>query len=236
MPGLRFNWWESVFFLIFLLVAGFILVSSSLFAIKTIAVEGTHLLDDGEVRSTSGIVLGSNIFRVRLAAARDRIEELPLVQEVELARKFPATVRITIIERVPVALLSIEGDFWELDVEAVRLREKESGWGDLPVITGVGIGDPNLQRVLESVVKLPDQVVDELSEVFFGDDLRLTLYTFEGIEVRMGRAERLEYKGEILLEVLNLVRQESRKVKYIDLSEPEKAVVKYAGGVGDAEE
>lgn len=236
MPGPRFNWWESVFFLIFLLVAGFILVSSSLFAIKTIAVEGTHLLDDEEVRSTSGIVLGSNIFRVRLAEARDRIGELPLVQEVELTRKFPATVRITIIERVPVALLSIEGGFWEMDVEAVPLREKESGWGDLPVVTGVGTGDPNLQRVLESIVKLPDQVVDDLSEVFFGDDLRLTLYTFEGIEVRMGRAERLEYKGEILLEVLNLVRQEGRKVKYIDLSEPEKAVVKYAGGVGDAEE
>lgn len=236
MPGAKLNWWESILFLIFLLIAGFILVSSPLFEIDTITVEGNHLLTAEEVRSTSGIVPGSNIFRVRLAEAGDRLEALPLIRQAELVRKFPSTVGITIVERVPVVLLNIEGEFWEVDVEAVPLRRKGPGWDRLPVITGAHLDSPDLQRVLDAVVMLPEQVVGDLSEVFYGDDLRVTLYTYEGIEVRLGQVDRFGEKGEILLEVLNVIRQGGQIVEYIDLSEPQKAVVKYAGGGGNDEE
>jgi len=235
VPGPRLNWWESILFLVFLLVAGFILVNSPLFEINNITVTGNCLLTDEEIRAASGLVPGSNIFRVRLGEAREQLEALPLVRQAELERRLPATVSIVIEERVPVALLNIGGNLWEVDVEAVPVRKKGTGWDGLPVITGVGVGDPNLTRVLETIVSLPDQVVQDLSEVFVGPDLRYTLYTFEGIEVRLGMAERLDQKGEMLLEILSLVRQGGRKVEYIDLSEPEKAVVKYAGGGDDGE-
>ncbi|MEW6458455.1 MAG: FtsQ-type POTRA domain-containing protein [Bacillota bacterium] len=236
MPGPRLNWWETILFSIIILVAGFILVSSPLFEIDTITVEGNLRLQAEEIRSASGIVPGTNIFRAQTREAEDRLEALPAIREAELVREFPSTVRIIVEERVPVALLNIHGEFWEVDVEGVPVRKKGKGWDGLPVITGVQFGNPNLQRTLEAVERLPEEVVTGLSEVWFGNDLRLILYTFDGIEIRLGQLERLEQKGVLLLEVLALVRDEGRKVEYIDLSEPDKTVVKYAGGGGDVEE
>ncbi len=236
MPGPRLNWWETVLFSIIVLVAGFILVSSPLFEIDSIAVEGNLRLEAEEVRSASGIVPGTNIFRAQTGEAKDRLEALPAIRKAELVREFPSAVRIIVEERVPVALLNIHGEFWELDVEGVPVRKKGKGWNGLPVLTGVQFGNPNLQRALETVVQLPEAVVTGLSEVWFGNDRRLILYTFDGIEIRLGQPERLEQKGVILQELLALVREEGRKVEYIDLSEPNKTVVKYAGGGGDVEE
>ncbi len=236
MPGPRLNWWETIIFSIIILVAGFILVSSSLFEIDTITVEGNLHLQAEEIRSASGIVPGTNIFQAQTREAEDRLEALPAIRKAELVREFPSTVRIIVEERVPVALLNIHGEFWEVDVEGVPVRKKGKGWDGLPVITGVQFGNPNLQRTLEAVEKLPKEVVAGLSEVWFGNDLRLILYTFDGIEIRLGQLERLEQKGVLLLEVLALVRDDGRKVEYIDLSEPDKPVVKYAGGGGDVEE
>jgi len=236
VPGPRLNWWETIIFSIIILVAGFILVSSPLFEIDTITVEGNLHLQAEEIRSASGIVPGTNIFQAQTREAEDRLEALPAIRKAELVREFPSTVRIIVEERVPVALLNIHGEFWEVDVEGVPVRKKGKGWDGLPVITGVQFGNPNLQRTLEAVEKLPKEVVAGLSEVWFGNDLRLILYTFDGIEIRLGQLERLEQKGVLLLEVLALVRDDGRKVEYIDLSEPDKPVVKYAGGGGDVEE
>lgn len=236
MPGPRLNWWETIIFSIIILVAGFILVSSPLFEIDTITVEGNLHLQAEEIRSASGIVPGTNIFQAQTREAEDRLEALPAIRKAELVREFPSTVRIIVEERVPVALLNIHGEFWEVDVEGVPVRKKGKGWDGLPVITGVQFGNPNLQRTLEAVEKLPKEVVAGLSEVWFGNDLRLILYTFDGIEIRLGQLEHLEQKGVLLLEVLALVRDDGRKVEYIDLSEPDKPVVKYAGGGGDVEE
>lgn len=236
MPGPKLNWWESVLFSIIILVAGFILVSSPLFEIKSITVEGNLRLQAEEIRSASGLVPGTNIFQAQTGEARDRLEALPAIREAQLTREFPSTVRIVVVERVPVAILSMDGEFWEVDVEGVPVAKKGRGWDGLPVITGVRYGSPDLPRTLEVVGRLPDAVVSGLSEVSFGNDLRFILYTFDGIEIRLGQAERLEQKGGLLLEVLPLVRDAGRKVEYIDLSEPDKAVVKYAGGVGDVEE
>ncbi|MEW6541465.1 MAG: FtsQ-type POTRA domain-containing protein [Bacillota bacterium] len=236
MPGPRLNWWETILFSIVILVAGFILVGSPLFEIDTITVEGNLWLQAEEIIAASGLVPGTNIFRAQTGEARDRLEALPAVREARLVREFPSAVRIVVAERVPVALLSIQGEFWEVDVEGVPVRKKRKGWDDLPVITGVGIKNPNLPRTLEAVERLPEEVVAGLSEVWFGEDLRLILYTIDGIEIRLGRLERLEQKGVLLAEVLTLVRDDGRKVEYIDLSEPDKTVVKYAGGGGGVEE
>jgi cell division protein FtsQ len=231
VPG-RLNWWETVLFSVLFLIAAFILVCSPLFEIDKVTVEGNHLLTETEVRAASGIVPGSNIFRVQLGEAQARLEALPLVRRAQLERRFPAEVVIIVEERQPVALLSIAGEFWEVDVEGVPVRPKAPGWSDLPVITGVRFDDPDLNHVLETVVKLPAPVVMELSEIHYTPDRRFMLYTFEGIEVRLGQAERLDRKCALLLEILSVVRQEGRMVAYIDLSEPEKAVVKYTGTGG----
>ena len=51
---------------------------------------------------------GANIFSVNLARVRDRIQELPQADEVEIVRKLPSEIDIRIVERKPVAWITSE--------------------------------------------------------------------------------------------------------------------------------
>ena len=51
---------------------------------------------------------GGNIFSVNLAQVRDRIQQLPQADEVEVVRKLPGEIDIRIVERRPVAWITSE--------------------------------------------------------------------------------------------------------------------------------
>ncbi|MDI6710579.1 MAG: FtsQ-type POTRA domain-containing protein [Bacillota bacterium] len=228
MAERRFNWWESVFFAALVLVAAFILIRSSLFEVRQVTVRGNALLPARQVVEASGITLGTNIFRVQLAEAQARLKGLALVKEARLSRDLPGTVVIEITERRPVALINIRGRYWSVAEDGVPLREESLGARALPLITGVAPEGPGLGRVLKIVAAFPGQAVAELSEINLRPDRCLVAYTLEGIEVRLGTAEKPWAQGSMLLSILHAVRREGRPVTYIDLSDPEKAVVMYA--------
>lgn len=232
MAERRFNWWESAFFAALVLVAAFILIRSSLFEVRQITVRGNVLLPARQVVAASGITLGTNIFRVQLAEAQARLKGLALVKDARLRRDLPGTVIIEITERRPLALVNIRGRYWSVAEDGVPLREEPLGTRALPLITGVAPEGPGLTRALSILAAFPGQAVAELSEIHVRPDRYLVAYTLEGIEVRLGTAEKPEAQGLMLLNILQAVRREGRPVTYIDLSDPEKAVVMYEDGLG----
>jgi len=226
----RFNWWESAFFTALVLVAAFILIRSSLFEVRQVTVRGNSVLSAREVVEASGITLGTNIFRLQLAEAEARLLGLAFVKDARLSRDLPDTVVIEITERRPVALIDIRGRYWSVADDGTPLREESLGARALPLITGVTSDGRDLGRVLKTVAAFPGQAVAELSEIHVRPDLCIVAYTLEGIEVRLGMAEKPQVQGSMLLSILSAVRRDGRRVAYIDLSDPEKAVVMYAQG------
>jgi len=107
----------------------------------------------------------------------------------------------------------------------------------LPVITGVPvevskpgrrIEGESLEEALRVVLQLPAELVADLSEINIGSDGRVTLYTMEGVECRIGLPENVESKGGYIVQVLDELRNRNAKsIEYIDFSIISSPVVKY---------
>jgi cell division protein FtsQ len=130
----KLNAGESIFFIFLVILAAYIFWRSSLFEVKEIFVQGNHSLTTTEIVALSRINEGTNIFKVNLSQAGERIKALPLVKEVHLTRKFPSQIIIEIKERYPVALVPVKGGFAEVDREGVYLRPGKISSSGLPVI------------------------------------------------------------------------------------------------------
>lgn len=232
----RAIFWQSFFFVIVILLAAYVLLQSPLFLIKKIDVRGNSLLTAGEISGISGITPGINIFKADLAQSAARIKTLPLVKEVNITRRYPDTVLITVRERIPVALVSVDGNFVELDSSGYYLRQGKAGAAGLPVLTGLTLQSAGpgqqlkgqgLDTALAVVQKLPAELCADLSEVHVTGDGCVTLYTLDKVECRLGLPKELDTKGSYILQVLKDLREKNAQIEYVDFSIISSPVVKY---------
>jgi cell division protein FtsQ len=234
--SIRFNLGESIFFILLISLAMFILIGSPLFEIRQITVEGNEFFTGRKIVAVSGIELNTNIFKVNLAQATDRLKTMPMLKEAHITRDLPSRVLIRVIERKPVAFLPSAGGFILVDAEGVYCREGKIGEAGLPVITGpfvrippAGqvIKDPGLQVALKVLSSLSGELTGDLSEIHVDRRKEVILYTLEGIQCRLGPPEDLVHKGSALVQVLD--RLKGKKIEYVDLSIVGFPVVKYKG-------
>ena len=78
------------------------------YQVKTIELQTDGTLQREQVLKAADLHEGANIFSVNLATVRDRIQQLPQADEVEVVRKLPSEVNIRIVERKPVAWITSE--------------------------------------------------------------------------------------------------------------------------------
>jgi len=80
------------------------------YQVKTIELQTDGTLQREEMLKTADLHEGENIFSVNLAQIRDRLQQLPQADEVEVVRKLPNEIDIRIVERRPVAWITSETD------------------------------------------------------------------------------------------------------------------------------
>ncbi|WP_151191888.1 cell division protein FtsQ/DivIB [Desulfotomaculum copahuensis] len=238
-PGLRrtrINLGESIFFVLLVLLSVFILLGSPLFDVREITVQGNHYMSADKIIKASGITAGTNIFKINLGQAAQGLKALPLLKDVQLSRQLPGRVVIRVTERQPVALLPWGSGFVQVDGDGVCLQNGSVS-GNLPLITGINVRVPppgqvvqgaQLPAVLKAIRQLPPSLVRQLSEVHRTAQGQVILYTLDGVQCRLGTSGDMAGKGAVLLQVLNKVRKDGRKIDYIDLSYPGMPVVKYS--------
>src|ERR1041385_1648685 len=78
------------------------------YQVKTIELQTDGTLQREQVLKEADLHEGTNIFSVNLAKVRDRIQQLPQADEVEVVRKLPSEIEIRIVERKPVAWITSE--------------------------------------------------------------------------------------------------------------------------------
>jgi len=78
------------------------------YQVKTIELQTDGTLQREQVLKAADLHESQNIFSVNLASVRDRIQQLPQADEVEVVRKLPSEIDIRIVERKPVAWITSE--------------------------------------------------------------------------------------------------------------------------------
>ncbi|HEY1583937.1 MAG TPA: FtsQ-type POTRA domain-containing protein [Chthoniobacterales bacterium] len=117
------------------------------YRLSAIAIQTDGTLQRDQVLKAGGLADGANIFSVNLARVHDRLQELPQIDEVQVERKMPNEIDITITERKPIAWITSEKTVLDpfasdaaflVDARGVLMKEKKllSEYLALPLITG----------------------------------------------------------------------------------------------------
>lgn len=227
-----------LFFSLLSVLAVYFFFRSSFFNLKGLEIQNNVYLQDAEIEQLANPPYGANIFTVDSKLLEQNLLLHPMVKEVEITRKLPHTLVISVVEREPILLVPTEQGFLELDQTGVYLKKVStiSNVG-LPIVTGVDVPanvgpgqiivDPKLTQALEFLSKTPQEKRRLIMELEVRDNNQYYLFTSEGIEVRFGLAEDLEQKFEILEQILKSGDLAGKKVEYIDLTTPAIPVIKY---------
>ena len=117
----------------------FVIQSSS-----SIAVEGNEHLTKAQLLSIFGEDVERNIFTVSLADRKAELERLPWVEHATVMRLLPDHIRVSVVERTPVAFVRQGSQIGLVDKNGVLLDmgadQKEHY--SFPVVTGIGADDP----------------------------------------------------------------------------------------------
>jgi cell division protein FtsQ len=150
--------------LLYLCGHGFqILRNSELFLLKDVQVSGTKKADPEEIQQMV-IAAQKNALKVDFKQIKLRLESHPWIQDAILWRELPATIRVHVLERKPVAIVSA-GNLYLVDSEGhvIQALEQGSEYAGLPVITGISDAS-NEAQIRASLLFV--QALEEDPEIF----------------------------------------------------------------------
>lgn len=99
-----------------------IVMFSSVLAVRRVAVDGETTLSESQVRRAADVRIGQPLARIDIAAIEARVASMDRIQSVEVSRSWLHTVRITVVERTPVAWLMVGGTIRGLDRYGIDFR------------------------------------------------------------------------------------------------------------------
>lgn len=216
-----------------LLVAGavaWVLLASPLLAVRTVRVDGAQGLPPDQVAEVAGVAEGTPLVRVDTGAAAARVAQLPQVAAVEVTRGWPGTVVVTVAERVPVAVVDVDGSRQLIDAGGVVF---DTITGRVPAgvvpmdVPDPGPDDPATRAVLGALTALPRDVRASVAGAVAstGDDVTLALSG--GRTVRWGSADLTDRKAEVLTALLGQIEAGTLEpATTLDVSTPDAVVLR----------
>lgn len=224
------------FALIALVVCGYAAArGTSMFAVRQIEVTGARPSVVERVETALAPIDGTSLVSLDAATIDRRLRALPDVSLVSYDRAFPHTAKIVVSAERPVAVLRKGTQAW-LVTERGRVLEQlddPSGWS-LPRIWIADAAVPGNGDVLDAEEGLAPTLL--LGRVLSADrgffqrvkearavEGELVLVLGTGTEVRLGAADDVPLQLAVAARVLDQVGAYAR---YVDVSVPERAVVK----------
>jgi cell division protein FtsQ len=215
---------SGVALLAWLLLAGPVLV------VRAVQVDGLATLPAEQVQEAAGIVAGTPLLRVDVDAAEARVAQLPPIASVEVTRNWPASVVITVVERVPVAVVGDPGRRFLVDAEGVLFDTVTGSAPDGVVPLDVatpGPDDDATRAGIAAVGSLPADVREQVTgaAATSPDDISLTLT--DGTVVRWGDASNSDEKSAALVGLLEQIEDGGLEpAGTIDVSTPAAVVLR----------
>lgn len=213
-----------------LVTAGWVLWASPVLAVRSVQVDGAATLPVDQVRQAAGIVDGTPLLRVDVAAARARVARLPQVASVEVTRGWPDRVVITLVERTPVAVVEQDGRRTLVDAEGVLF---DTISGDPPAgvvrldVPRPGPGDPATAAALTAVRALSGDLRREVGRVTATAQGEVTLALTDNATVVWGPPDDSRAKAVALGSLLGQIASGAlAPAGTIDVSTPDAVVLR----------
>ncbi|MGC2614078.1 MAG: FtsQ-type POTRA domain-containing protein [Terracidiphilus sp.] len=212
---------------------------------SNIQATGLGQVSRAEMLPVFGEDIGRNIFFVPVAERRKQLEQIPWIEHATVMRLLPDQIRISVVERKPIAFLRQGAQVGLVDANGVLLTEPPAMMAQhhysFPVVTGMDARDPiasrrarmeTYQRLIGELDAGGQHLSDQISEIDMSDpeDARV-LMPEQGTDILahfgsdhfMERYQR--YKAHIAE-----WRQQYPKLAEVDLRYEQQVVLQMTGG------
>ena len=203
-------------------VAAWVALGSSMFALRTVTVDGVARVTTTQVLDRAALEQGRSLVLIDPAAVAARIEKLPPVAKVNVTRKWPHGIVIDVTERRPVAAVA-SGSGWQLvDINGVAFATVGSPPpGLIPVRVGAAMtadGAGDVRSALRVYRVLPKTLRAQVVQLQATSPQSVTFQLDNGREVVWGSPTDNARKLAVLRALLR-----RHAVRY-DVSVPDVAV------------
>ncbi len=210
--------------------------------VKTITVEGNRIVETNEILQLVQIQRGSLMYAVDLTALQRNVESHHYIKSATVERDLPSTIKVTVGERKPIALVN-GPEMVYLDDEGVVLPHSISkALFDLPLISGIPGSVPlklgsavEQEDVLEALEVLRTMKLVNREQYYQVSELQvrtggdLILYTAEGgVPIIFGRGAVADKLLRLEAFWNNIVRDRgTQNLQYVDLRYEDQIVVRW---------
>jgi cell division septal protein FtsQ len=206
------------------------LADNDLFGIDRLEVTTDGALSTDSILHSAGVSLGQNLFALRPADLRAKLESNPAIARARVSRQLPNTLRIDVAERVPVARLASFGGASPLAIDATgHVLGPGFVRGDMPLVVGLrdsalSPGDvstdpllPDLMAVLE-IASAPDlRHRYTIQSLDIRDRSRIRICLATGEEVLLS-LKNYESKLHQLPVMLSVARERGQSLRSFDMT------------------
>jgi len=192
-------------------------------SVEDVRLEGRRHADKAELVRVLGLRRGDPILAYDLAAARQRLMELPWIRDASVNRRLPNMIRVSIRERQPMALWQRHGRLSLVDTDGVVITKNDLGrFRDLIII--VGRDAPRHAPTLFAMIDSEPVLARQVTAAVRVGARRWNVQLKPGIRIQLPetdphlawhRLARMNQQQKLL----------SRDVKTIDLRFPDKLIV-----------
>ena len=218
------GWRAMVIGLALVLLAGWWVTRSSIFAARSITVEGNRHLTRAQVLELAGVDAHTNLVWFLPGTVADRLRRSPWVREADVDRVLPSTLTISVRERTAVAVVSgdrrllVSDDRTVLGVAPadLDLPEIEADVGAARI--GGLLPEPN--PGLQVVVAMPETLRIRLDRVFTNEQDVLMVRLDGDVLAIYGDASQARAKAQAVAALLRYAARHQIEAHRLDVRAP----------------
>ncbi len=187
------------------LVMSFALFSPVL-AVKSVVFDGQKLVEPSILEHAVAPIFGKPLPQVTAEEVQSLLGPVVQVKSSNIEARPPSTLRIHIVERIPVALLKNEDTYLLVDQDGVELgTTTDPASVALPLIDGgkAAIGQDTFNAMTGVLANLPQSILAQLANASAASPDAVELKLADGRSVIWGDASDMELKAVVLEALLN---------------------------------
>ena len=210
--------------------------------VQRVTVEGNRIVETAEIMQLVRIQKNTQLQDIDLTAVRKDILSHHFIKDAVVERDLPATLKITITERLPLAIVN-SAEILYLDEDGVVLPHSISKQlFDLPVLSGISpeialapggtINNPDVHEALQILATsklVSKELYHLISEVRLRSGGDIVLYAAEwGVPIIFGRGDIANKLVRLEAFWNDIVREKgSQRLQYVDLRFDDQVVVRW---------
>ena len=226
-----------IIFISFILLGGYILLSSDVFNSKNIIVDGNKYLEQDEIIGISGIRTDKNILMYNIEEIENRIEENKYIESTSINITLPDTINISIIEKDICAVLRNEKNYAYIDSNAEFIdsidTQKDEIKNEIIIDVEYKIekneiikyeNEKHKEQITKLLKNINNNKLDNVIDTILIKDNYIELYIDENMKFILNNTNNIEYDTKRISEITLDLKSKSIESGTIDLTNNEYSI------------